>query len=127
MNEELFTVEEAARILKVRRETIRQYIKNGHLKALILPGGDYRFREKDIQKLLSRPAQKQGVAMESNGRLTMTIPEFAQATGCSKNLAFRLARQNKLPIEVIFIGDKRMCVSRKAVLALLEGNGKAIE
>ena len=55
-------------------------------------------------------------------RLTMTIPEFAEATGCSKNLAFRLARQNKLPVKVIFIGSKRMCVSRQAVLALLSGD-----
>ena len=60
MTEELITVEEAAKILKVRRETIRQYIKNGHLKALILPGGDYRLRDRDIQRLLSRPAQKRG-------------------------------------------------------------------
>lgn len=58
--EELLNVAEAAEILKVRRETIRRYIKNGHLKALILPGGDYRLREKDIQRLLSRPAQKEG-------------------------------------------------------------------
>ena len=58
MTEELLTVEEAARILKVRRETIRRYIKNGYLKAVTLPGGDYRLRESDIQKLLSRPAQK---------------------------------------------------------------------
>jgi predicted DNA-binding transcriptional regulator AlpA len=62
--------------------------------------------------------------MENNERLTITIPEFAKATGCSRNLAFRLARQNKLPVPVIYLGDKRMCVSRKAVLALLEGDGK---
>jgi len=54
-------------------------------------------------------------------RLTMTIPEFAEATGCSRNLAFRLARQDKLPVKVIFIGSKRMYVSRQAVLALLSG------
>ncbi len=60
MTEELVTVEEAAKILKVRRETIRRYIKNGHLKALTLPGGDYRLREKDIQELLSRPAREEG-------------------------------------------------------------------
>ena len=60
MTEELVTVEEAAKILKVRRETIRRYIKNGHLKALTLPSGDYRLRETDIQRLLSRPAQKEG-------------------------------------------------------------------
>ena len=61
MTEELITVEEAARILKVRRETVRRYIKNGHLKALTLPGGDYRLREKDIQKLLSGPDQKKSL------------------------------------------------------------------
>jgi excisionase family DNA binding protein len=60
MNEELITVEEAARILKVRRETIRRYIKNGHLHALTLPGGDYRLRDSDIQELLSRNTDKVG-------------------------------------------------------------------
>ena len=59
MTEELVTVQEAAKILKVRRETIRRYIKNGHLKAVTLPGGDYRLSEGDIQKLLSRPAQRE--------------------------------------------------------------------
>ncbi len=58
MAEELITVEDAAKILKVRPETIRRYIKNGHLQALTLPGGDYRLREADIQKLLTRAAQK---------------------------------------------------------------------
>ena len=57
-------------------------------------------------------------------RLTMTIREFAQATGCSKNLAFRLARQNQLPVPVIFIGLKRMVVSREAVLKLLQAENK---
>ena len=58
MTEELLTIKEAAKILKVRRETIRRYIKNGYLKAVTLPGGDYRLYEKDIQNLLSRPAQR---------------------------------------------------------------------
>ncbi len=58
-------------------------------------------------------------------RLTYTIAEFAKITGCSKNTAFRLARLNKLPVETIFIGEKRMCVSRKAVEKLLEGKGNA--
>ena len=61
--------------------------------------------------------------MHDNERLTMTIPEFAKATGCSRNLAFRLARQNLLPVEVIFIGEKRMCLSRQSVMRLLEGIG----
>ena len=58
-------------------------------------------------------------------RLTMTIPEFAEATGCSRNLAFRLARQNQLPVPVIYIGAKRMFVSRRAVDALLASNFKS--
>lgn len=53
----------------------------------------------------------------------MTIPEFAVATGISKNLAYDLARRDKLPVPVIKLG-KRMVLSRKAVLALLEGDGK---
>lgn len=65
--------------------------------------------------------------MQNSERLTMTIPEFAEATGCSKNLAYLLARQNKLPVPVIRLGEKRMCVSRKAVLTLLEDNGKPKE
>ena len=59
MTKELITVEEAAKILKVRRETIRRYIKSGYLQALTLPGGDYRLHERDIPKLLSRPSQRE--------------------------------------------------------------------
>ena len=60
--------------------------------------------------------------MQDNGeRLTMSIPEFAKATGCSRNLAFRLARLNKLPVPVIFLGEKRMVVSRRCVEKLLAG------
>ena len=65
--------------------------------------------------------------MENSERLTMSIKEFAAATGCSKNLVFRLARQNKLPVPVIYIGEKRMCVSRRAVAALLKGNSDKSE
>ncbi|MBA7606587.1 hypothetical protein ES703_13737 [subsurface metagenome] len=61
--------------------------------------------------------------MQDNEKLTMTIPEFAAATGISKNLAYDLARREKLPVPVIKLG-KRMVLSRKAVLALLEGDDK---
>ena len=54
--------------------------------------------------------------------LVMSIPEFAEATGCSKNLAYSLARQNRLPVPVIFIGNRRMVISRRAVMALLEAD-----
>ena len=62
-----------------------------------------------------------------NEKLTMSIPEFAMLTCCSKGLAYSLARQNKLPVPVIFLGEKRMCVSRSAVLALLSANTKTEE
>lgn len=64
--------------------------------------------------------------MQDNEKLTMTIPEFAELSGCSKNLAYSLARQDKLPVPVIRLGEKRMCLSRKAVLALLEGSGNRL-
>ncbi len=54
-----------------------------------------------------------------NERLTMNIPEFAALTSCSRGLAYSLARQNLLPVPVIFIGERRMVVSRAAVLRLL--------
>ena len=56
---------------------------------------------------------------DSNGRLTMNLAEFAAATGCSRNLTYLLARQDRLPVPVIFMGQKRMVVSRRAVEALL--------
>jgi len=58
--------------------------------------------------------------MSDNERLCMTITEFSQATGISKNLAYRLAREDRLGVKVIHLG-KRAVLSRKAVLALLEG------
>lgn len=60
--------------------------------------------------------------MKNDERLTMTISQFAAAIGCSRYLAYSLARQDKLPVRVIRLGEKRMVVSRKAVLDLLENN-----
>ena len=54
MKEELLTVAEVAKRLRVRQETVRRYIKDGSLKALTLPGGDYRVRESDVEALLHR-------------------------------------------------------------------------
>lgn len=53
MNSEvLLTVAEVAKTLRVRQETIRRYINDGVLKALTLPGGDYRVRQEDAEALL---------------------------------------------------------------------------
>ena len=65
--------------------------------------------------------------MQDIERLTMTIAEFSEAAGCSKNLAFRLARQDKLPVPVIHLGEKRMVLSRKLVSELLQGKGNEAE
>lgn len=53
----------------------------------------------------------------------MTIPEAAKVLGISRGLAYDLARRDKLPVSVIRLG-KRMVLSRKAVEALLSGNGE---
>ena len=58
--------------------------------------------------------------MGNSQRLTMTIPEFSEAAGISKNLSYSLAKQDRLGVKVIYLG-KRMVLSRKAVLTLLEG------
>ncbi len=64
---------------------------------------------------------RKGATQKFDDRLTMTIPEFAAATGCSRNLAYSLARQDKLPVPVIKLGAKRLVVSRRAVERLLDG------
>jgi predicted DNA-binding transcriptional regulator AlpA len=55
--------------------------------------------------------------MESDERLTMTLPEFAKASGCSRGLIYALAKRNQLPVEVIRLG-RRMVLSRAKVEAL---------
>ena len=56
-------------------------------------------------------------------RLTMSIPEFAEATGISKNLAYSLAKQDRLPVPVIHLG-KRLLLSRQAVEKLFQHDGQ---
>ena len=52
-------------------------------------------------------------------RRTVSIPEAGRALGIHRNLAYKLARQNALPIPVIHLGERRMVVSRAALDALL--------
>ncbi len=56
-------------------------------------------------------------------RLTYTIDETARLLGASRNLTYRLAREGKLP-GVIFLGSRRMVVSKAKIDALLSGNEK---
>ena len=58
----------------------------------------------------------------STERLTLTIDSAAKLIGISRNLAYSLARQDKLGVKVLYFG-RRMLVSKSALMALLEGNG----
>ena len=51
--------------------------------------------------------------------LTMTIPEVAKALSISRGLAYDLARQDRLPVKVIRLGERRMVVSRAALEEVL--------
>lgn len=64
--------------------------------------------------------------MVTSERLTYDIKTAAAMLGISRNLAYQLAREKKLP-GVIFLGSKRMVVSAVAIRQLLEGNGHSSE
>jgi len=61
--------------------------------------------------------------LTDNGRLTIQIREAAAMLGISKNLAYRLAREGKLP-GVIKLGNKRLVVSKIQLENLLQGEAK---
>jgi excisionase family DNA binding protein len=61
--------------------------------------------------------------MASSDRLTLSIRETAAMLGISKNLAYQLAREGKLP-GVIKLGNKRLVVSRIQLENLLRGEIK---
>jgi excisionase family DNA binding protein len=59
--------------------------------------------------------------MNAEQRLTYSVREVAIILGISKNLCYSLAKDGKLP-GVIRLGDKRLVVSRAALIKLLEGD-----
>ena len=52
LTEELMTAIDVASHLHVRVETVRKWIADGDLPALVLPGGGYRIRRTDLSKVL---------------------------------------------------------------------------
>jgi excisionase family DNA binding protein len=60
--------------------------------------------------------------MQDSERLTMTIPELAKVLGISRSTCYSLAQQNKLPVPVIKLGERRLVVSRRCVDELLSAN-----
>ncbi len=67
--------------------------------------------------------------MLTNESQVMSILELAQTLNIAKATAFGLARKNLLPVPTIFMGPRRMCVSRATVSRLLakEANTKIDE
>ena len=56
----------------------------------------------------------------STEKMVMTITEVAETLGISRNLAYELAGQDKLP-GLIRLGQKRMVCSKQAIDKLLNG------
>ena len=54
--------------------------------------------------------------------LVMSIPELATKLEISKGLCYALAKTDRLPVPVIRCG-KRLLISHRALMDLLEGNG----
>ena len=52
MQNRLLTLKEVAAYLNVTTRTLSKYIKEGLLKAKLLPSGEYRIYESDVEKLL---------------------------------------------------------------------------
>ena len=55
-------------------------------------------------------------------KLVYSIDEVSQKLDISRNLAYRLAREGKLP-GVIHVGDRRMVCAKSKIDALLLANG----
>ena len=58
-------------------------------------------------------------------KLTMTVEEAGEALGISRATAYMLANTGRIP--AIRISDRRLVVSRAALLKMLESAGKPIE
>ena len=56
--ETLYTIREAARVLRVQRETVYRYMQSGALKYVIV-GKVRRIRESDLQAFVREPERAQ--------------------------------------------------------------------
>lgn len=55
-NHPLLTTSEVAERARVSPETVRRWVREGHLPAVTLPAGTLRFRVEDIDAMLSKAA-----------------------------------------------------------------------
>ena len=70
-------------------------------------------------------SRRQVAKMQDSECLTLTIAETAELLGISRNLAYSLAKRDELPVKVIRLGERRMVVSRKALMALLDNENES--
>jgi excisionase family DNA binding protein len=52
MKEELYTIPEAADILKIGLRTLRRYLSRRLIRKVVLPGNDQRIRKSDLDKFI---------------------------------------------------------------------------
>lgn len=53
MDHDLLTIPEAAKRLKIGVSTLRRYLRRRLIRQIILPGGDRRIRDRDLEKFLN--------------------------------------------------------------------------
>lgn len=58
MQKQVYSIDEAARILEVHSDTIRRMIKRGELQASLV-GRQYRIPQSEIDRLLGKSEQKE--------------------------------------------------------------------
>lgn len=63
--------------------------------------------------------------MKDNERLTLSIPEVARILGISRNLAYELAKQGKIP--ALRLSVRRLVVPKDALERMLAQAGKPMD
>ncbi len=53
----MLTTREVAELLQVDLSTVTRWIRYGRLPAIRTPGGQYRVRREDVERLLGRPVE----------------------------------------------------------------------
>jgi len=61
-----------------------------------------------------------GGDVKNGQKLTMSLREFSEVSGLSRNTVYSLAARDALGVPVLKLG-KRLLLSRRAVLRLLDG------
>jgi putative resolvase len=52
---------EVLNLLRISRETLTRYVKNGTLRVIVLPNGYYNYNEEDVYKILNKDVKRKTV------------------------------------------------------------------